>query len=95
MYPPILNCGYRNDKIVFDWTEYEPPIEDERRYTRNRKEEKTLFRDRHLSNELNGSGINERKKGRDHNEIFISKGDMAKSVDATDLIGLSLGMETY
>ena len=23
------------------------------------------------------------------------KGDMAKSVDATDLIGLSLGMETY
>ena len=74
MYPPILNCGYRNDKIVFDWTEYEPPIEDERRYTRNHKEEKTLFRDRHLSNELNGSDINERKKGRDHNEIFISKG---------------------
>lgn len=58
------------------------------------KEEKTLFRDRnrHLSNEFNGSGIHER----DHNEIFISiKGDMAKSVDATDLIGLSLGMETY
>jgi len=29
------------------------------------KEEKTLFRDRnrHLSNEFNGSGINERKKG--------------------------------
>lgn len=24
-----------------------------------------------------------------------SKGDMAKLVDATDLIGLSLGMETY
>lgn len=39
------------------------------------KEEKTLFRDRnrHLSNEFNGSGIHERKKGRDHNEIFISK----------------------
>lgn len=33
MYPPILNCRYRNDKIVFDWTKYEPPIdiEDERR----------------------------------------------------------------
>ena len=35
-----------------------------------------------------------------HNEILISrhktkKGDMAKLVDATDLIGLSLGMETY
>lgn len=37
-----------------------------------------------------------------HNKILISKqkktkrrGDMAKSVDATDLIGLSLGMETY
>lgn len=30
MYRPILNCRYRNDKIVFDWTEYEPPIEDER-----------------------------------------------------------------
>lgn len=34
------------------------------------------------------------------NEILISKkkikkGDMAKLVDATDLIGLSLGMETY
>lgn len=33
------------------------------------------------------------------NEIPISKkktrGDMAKLVDATDLIGLSLGMETY
>ena len=31
--------------------------------------------------------------------MIISKqkerGDMAKSVDATDLIGLSLGMETY
>jgi hypothetical protein len=38
------------------------------------KEEKTLFRDRnrHLSNEFNGSGINE-KRERDRNEIFISK----------------------
>jgi hypothetical protein len=95
MYPPILNCGYRNDKIVFDWTEYEPPIEDARRYTRNHKEEKTLFRDRHLSNELNGSGINERKKDGITMRFSSQKGDMAKSVDATDLIGLSLGMETY
>ncbi|KVI06851.1 hypothetical protein Ccrd_014794 [Cynara cardunculus var. scolymus] len=31
MYPPILNFGYINDKIVFDWIKYEPPIEDERR----------------------------------------------------------------
>lgn len=43
-----------------------------------------------------------KEKGeRHHNEILISKqkergkGDMAKLVDATDLIGLSLGMETY
>lgn len=45
MYPPILNCGYRNDKIVFDCTKYEPPIdiEDGRQEI---KEEKTLFRDR-------------------------------------------------
>lgn len=37
------------------------------------------------------------KKKKHHNEIRISKqkGDMAKLVDATDLIGLSLGMETY
>jgi len=38
MYPPILNCGYRNDKIVFDWIEYEPSIEDERRWTRNQRQ---------------------------------------------------------
>ena len=39
-----------------------------------------------------------KEKGkRYHNEIRIKnqKGDMAKLVDATDLIGLSLGMETY
>jgi hypothetical protein len=37
------------------------------------------------------------KVKRYHNEILITKkkGDMAKLVDATDLIGLSLGMETY
>lgn len=36
------------------------------------------------------------KGGRYHNKILITKkGDMAKLVDATDLIGLSLGMETY
>lgn len=39
--------------------------------------------------------MKEKGKGH-HNEILILKeGDMAKSVDATDLIGLSLGMETY
>lgn len=37
------------------------------------------------SNEFDGSDIKESKR----------KGDMAKSVDATDLIGLSLSMETY
>ena len=39
--------------------------------------------------------MKEKKKGH-HNEILISKqkGGMAKLVDATDLIGLSLGMET-
>ncbi len=37
------------------------------------------------------------KRERYQNKILISKqkGDMAKLVDATDLIGLSLGMETY
>ena len=39
------------------------------------------------------------KKEWHNNKILISKqkekGDMAKLVDATDLIGLSLGMETY
>ncbi|KAJ0819093.1 hypothetical protein HanRHA438_CPg0863471 (chloroplast) [Helianthus annuus] len=63
MYPTILNCGYRNDKIVFDCIEYEPPIED--RQEIKDKEEKTLFRDRnrHLSKEFKGSGINEGKRG--------------------------------
>lgn len=32
---------------------------------------------------------------RDPNLKTKRKGDMAKLVDATDLIGLSLGMETY
>lgn len=64
------------------------------------KEEKTLFwdRNRHLSSEFNGSGINERKKGtrsQSQWDFHLKKGDMAKLVDATDLIGLSLGMETY
>ena len=38
-----------------------------------------------------------RERHLDKNEILISKqkGDMAKLVDAADLIGLSLGMETY
>lgn len=38
-----------------------------------------------------------KEKGkRDHNKIFILKmGVIAKSVEATDLIGLSIGMETY
>ena len=37
------------------------------------------------------------KKKKHPNENLISKkkGGMAKLVDATDLIGLSLGMETY
>ena len=44
--------------------------------------------------------VKEKKREQHHNEILISKqkkkrGDMAKLVDATDLIGLSLGMETY
>lgn len=43
--------------------------------------------------------MKERGKEGHYNEILISrhKGDMAKLVDATDLIGfgLSLGMETY
>lgn len=38
-----------------------------------------------LMSNVNGSRINEQTK----------EGDMAKLVDATDLIGLSLGMETY
>lgn len=39
----------------------------------------------------------ETEKEEHSNEILISrrKGDMAKLVDATDLIRLSLGMETY
>ena len=39
-----------------------------------------------------------KKRKRDSTEIQIlkqRKGDMAKSVDATNLIGLSLSMETY
>lgn len=44
-----------------------------------------------------------KEKGEWHNNIIIrsesqntkQRGDMAKLVDATDLIGLSLGMETY
>jgi len=43
--------------------------------------------------------MKEKEKGmtsqRDPNLKTKRKGDMAKSVDATDLIGLSLGMETY
>ena len=41
--------------------------------------------------------MKERGKEGHPNEILISKkkGGMAKLVDATDLIGLSLGMETY
>lgn len=40
------------------------------------------------------------KKGKRHYDVCdpnytTKKGDMAKLVDATDLIGLSLGMETY
>ncbi len=35
------------------------------------------------------------KSQRDPNLKTKRKGDMAKLVDATDLIGLSLGMETY
>lgn len=31
IYLSILNCGYRNDRIVFDWTKCGSPIEDERR----------------------------------------------------------------
>lgn len=38
MYPPILNCRYRNDKIFFDWTEYEPPIDIEQKIQRQRGE---------------------------------------------------------
>lgn len=46
-----------------------------------------------LDNEFHGSKIN--KIGEwNYNQILVSKGDMAKLVDATDLIGLSLGMET-
>ena len=43
--------------------------------------------------------MKEKEKGmtsqRDPNLKTKRKGDMAKLVDATDLIGLSLGMETY
>lgn len=27
IYPAILNCGYRNDRIISDWTRYRSPIE--------------------------------------------------------------------
>lgn len=42
--------------------------------------------------------MKEKGGGRRHDGILITskkRGDMAKLVDATDLIGLSLGMETY
>lgn len=49
--------------------------------------------------------MKEKREEGHHNEILIyninyklkkqKMGDMAKLVDATDLIGLSLGMETY
>jgi len=31
IYPSILNCGYRNDRIISDWTKYGSPDRDERR----------------------------------------------------------------
>lgn len=27
IYPCILNCEYRNDRIIYDWTKYGYPIE--------------------------------------------------------------------
>lgn len=48
------------------------------------------------NNEFNGSSINEKKENiLTNGDPNLKKGDMAKLVDATDLIGLSLGMETY
>lgn len=81
MDPLILNCRDINDKIVFDWI---------------KKQEKRLFRDsnKSLLNSIVPVEIKDQWEGH-HSEILISKGDMAKLVDATDLIGLSLGRETY
>lgn len=60
------------------------------------KDEKRLYRDsnKSLLNSIVPVEIKD-KWERHHSEILISKGDMAKLVDATDLIGLSLGRETY
>lgn len=54
------------------------------------KSEKTLFNtiQESILNEFKGYSIIEIGK-------WTKRGDMAKLVDATDLIGLSLGMETY
>lgn len=58
------------------------------------KDEKRLFRDsnKSLRNLIGPVDIKDKWEGH-HSEIQI--GDMAKLVDATDLIGLSLGRETY
>lgn len=59
IYPSILNCGYRNDKIIFDWTKYGSPIEE-----KIELREKTLFRDRnrYLMNSMVPGEMEEKRK---------------------------------
>lgn len=44
IYPSILNCRYRNDRIVFDWTKCGFPIEEKMKEdSQEIKEEKNFF----------------------------------------------------
>lgn len=64
IYPSILNCGYRNDRIFFDWTKDGFPIVYKMKEDRQEiKEDKTLFARGSVSDEFKDSSRNERKRG--------------------------------
>lgn len=50
-----------------------------------------------MTSVVRSSIIQMKENGEGHHSaiLILKEGDMAKSVDATDLIRLSLGMETY
>lgn len=76
LYPSILNCGYRKDRIISD--------------------KKAKHLSIYINPYLRNSTVSAEMKERGNSIEFLKhKGDMAKLVDATDLIVLSLGMETY
>lgn len=76
LYPSILNCGYRKDRIISD--------------------KKAKHLSIYINPYLRNSTVSAEMKERGNSIEFLKhKGDMAKLVDATDLIGLSLSMETY